>query len=544
MLNNYLLTVLNNYLSKAKVLSISLLIILPLSSIFSGIFDFQADNLSHLISYILPDVILNTLILLIGVALGTLTIGVSLAYLTANYNFPGRDIFVWSLILPLAIPAYVFAFVFVYLFDFSGPIYSIIRNTFGSSDFLPKIRSTYGVIFTLSLAFYPYVYLLSKNAFSTQGSQTIEMAQTFGYSRMQIFWIVSIPMARPWILAGLMLVLMETLADFGAVYIFSYDTFTTAIYKSWISLFDFSSAVQLAAIMILFVFFIISTEHFLRKNKKYNMKNQSKHIIINLNGYKKWLASLACLCTLLIAFIVPLLQLSIWAFENILKNPGIDPRYLSFFLNSLAIGIFTTAIIIFLSLNLSSSRRLDKSLFTQTFVQISNLGYSIPGSVLAIGFFITIVMIENSLIYTLSLIGIEIDIVIRGSLLAMVLALSARFLVVAFHPINSAMERISKSQEEIGRSFGLTPRKIIWLVQIPIIKSSIISASLITFIEVIKEIPIVLIIRPFDWDTLSIRIFEMTSESMWEEASIPSLLIIIMSIIPLVFLVKKASKGK
>lgn len=518
-----------------KSLPIALLTLVPLAVVLASFLQPQPEVWSHLAEYVLPQVLVNTAILVVGVGAGVLVLGVPLAWLTAACDFPGRRFFSWSLMLPLAMPAYVLAFVQVGLFDFTGPVQTWLRSTFGTSDWVPPIRSAGAVVLVMSLAFYPYVYLLARNAFLTQGVRALEAAQMLGYSRREAFWRVALPMARPWIIGGLMLTLMETLADFGTVSIFNFDTFTTAIYKAWFSLFNLPAASQLASLLVMFVLVLAWIEQSSRGGRQYAAR-MSSPVRIPLRGAARWGACLACAAVLALAFLIPLLQLLLWV-QSVWADE-FDARYPAFVGRSILLAALATVLVTTLGLALSANHRRYPHSATQWLTRLATLGYAIPGTVLAVGVFIPIAWLDNLLLPWIQAFGVEAQQLLKGSLAVMLLALAARFLAVSFQPIDAAMQRITRNQEDAARSLGLGPRAVLWRLQLPMLRGGLFTAALLVFVEVMKEMPITLMTRPFGWDTLAVRVFEMTSEGMWERAALPSLAIVLVGLLPVILLVR------
>ncbi|MGV0954108.1 MAG: ABC transporter permease [Fluviibacter sp.] len=523
-----------------RALPIAALTLIPLLVVLAAFLDPQPETWAHLAGYVLPGVLWNTGILILGVGAGVLLLGVSLAWLTAVCDFPGRRFFAWSLMLPLAMPAYVLAFVQVGLLDFTGPLQTALRAWFGTSHWFPPIRSTGGVVLVLTLAFYPYVYLLARNAFLTQGLRAIEVAQALGYTRFQAFWKVALPMARPWIAGGLTLALMETLADFGSVSIFSFDTFTTAIYKAWFALFNLSAASQLASLLVLFVLVLAALDQRYRQHRRYASKSFSPARIL-LEGNVRWIAVVFCTLVLLMAFIVPVLQLLLWA--KAVWATDFDARYPVFLLHSMWLAGLAAVTVTVLGLLLSAIRQHHKDPITQNLARLATLGYAIPGTVLAVGVFIPIAWLDNQLVHVASWFHWDIQQVLKGSLLVMLLALAARFLAVAYQPIDAAMQRITRNQGDAARSLGLSPKQTLLRLQLPMVRGGLLTGALIVFVDVMKEMPITLMTRPFGWDTLAVRVFEMTSEGMWERAALPSLAIVLAGLLPVILLVRKSESG-
>lgn len=521
-------------------LPIALITAIPLAVVFGYFLSPQPEVWAHLVQYVLPDVLVNTLLLMITVSVGVLLLGVPLAWLTAVCEFPGRRFFSWALMLPLAIPAYVLAFVQIGIFDFSGPVQTWLRATFGSSSAFPNVRTgLLAVTIVLVMAFYPYVYLLARNAFRTQGQRALEAAQTLGLSRWRAFRQVALPMARPWIIGGLTLVLMETLADFGAVAVFNYDTFTTAIYRSWFGLFNLPAAAQLASLLVLFVLLLAAFEQRLRGRRQYQVAlAQSPRLVLGRRS--RWLASALCAVVFLAAFVIPVLQLLVWS--STVWRDDLDARYWGFVWNSVQLAVLAGAIAVVLALLLSWIRRRHADRATQWMARIAILGYAVPGTVLAVGVFIPIAWLDNRLVELITPLGFTGYQLLKGTLATMLFALVARFLAVAYQASDSAMQRISRNQEDAARSLGLGPWRSLWHLHLPLLRPGLLAAFLLVFVDVLKEMPITLMTRSFGWDTLAVRIFQLTSESMWDRAALPALFVVAVGLLPVMLLVRQTEK--
>ena len=522
---------------------IALLILVPLAVVLASLFHPEREVWQHLLDHVLPGLLGNTLRLVLGVATGVIFLGVSLAWLTAVCEFPGRRFFSWALLLPLAVPAYVTAFVYVALLDFTGPLQTALRELAGGPVAFPAIRSAGGVILVMSLALYPYVYLLARNAFLTQGRHALEVAQSLGYSRKAGFFKVALPLARPWIISGLMLALMETLADFGTVAVFNYDTFTTAIYKTWFGLFSLQGASQLASVLIVLAFALIAAEQVSRRGVRFTQSGRHTQMQrIVLHGHNAWLASAFAALVLLIAFIIPVVQLLSWAGKVAAQD--LDARYFDFLWHSLLLGGMAALLIVVTALILTYAQRQHNDLWTHTMVKIATLGYAVPGSVLAVGIVIPLAWLDQQLIGAARhWFGIETGLILQGTLLVMLPAYLTRFLAVGYNPLDSAMQRVTRNLDDAARSFGLTGIAMLRRVHLPILRGGILSAAALVFVDVMKEMPITLMTRPFGWDTLAIRIFEMTSEGEWERAALPAIALVLAGLLPIALLIKHTEKS-
>lgn len=523
--------------------AVATLVLVPVGVVLWSWFAPPADVWPHLRETVLPDVVTNTLLLVLGVAAGTVLVGVSLAWLTAVCEFPGRRVFAWALLLPLAMPAYVLAFVAVGLLDFTGPVQTALRAWFGNSAWFPQIRSRGGVIAVMTLALYPYVYLIARNAFLTQGRRAMEAAQSLGCSRRRAFWQVALPMARPWIVAGVMLVVMETLADFGTVAVFNYDTFTTAIYKAWFSLFSFPAALQLASVLVLFVFAVLLLEQYSRSRQRYTQAGRAslQRDRFVLTGGTRWTAIFYCMLILTLAFIVPLSQLLAWAWD--VYEIDLDERYWGFLMRSLMLAGGAALLTGTLALVLSYAGRRHTDPATRTANRIATLGYALPGPLLAVGVYAPVAWLDNQIIDgARHYFGAEIGQVLGGTLLVMMLAYMARFMAVAYNPIDANMQRITRSMDEAARCVGVRGIEMLRRVHLPILRGGALTAATLVFVDVMKEMPITLMTRPFGWDTLSVRIFEMTSEGEWQRAALPAVALVFAGLLPIILLVRHSEK--
>jgi len=520
------------------VFPIALVTLIPVAVVVSSLADPDPEIWQHLWQFVLPELLVNTLWLVLGVGLGVTLLGVSLAWLTAACDYPGRRFFSWALLLPLALPAYVTAFVWLGLFDFTGPLPTWLRETWGFRA-IPEVRSRGGVILVMSLALYPYVYLTARAAFQGQGRRLLEASQSLGLTRAQAFWRVALPMARPGIVAGLLLAIMETLADFGTVSVFNYNTFTTAIYKAWFSLFSLPAASQLASILIFFVFVVALLEYQLRANRSYaaSTRAAAAPTRIVLRGWRGWLATGWSLKVFALAFILPMTQIVLWSRHVFATD--FDARYLEFAWHSLLLSGLGALLVGALALALGYAQRLHPGGGLQfsglrLTVRLATLGYAVPGAVLAVGIFIPIAWLDNQFIDRFG----ATSQILGGTLAVMLLAYAARFLAVSYGPVDSGLARISRSVDEAAQSLGVVGAKRLWRVHLPMLRVSLLTAAALTFVDIMKELPITLMTRPFGWDTLAVRVFEMTSEGEWERAALPALAIVLVGLLPVIFLLR------
>ncbi|WP_019674107.1 ABC transporter permease [Psychrobacter lutiphocae] len=514
---------------------VSLFMLIPILIVMRSWFAPMEDVWVHLNSYVLPQVIKNTVFILVMVTVIAGCLGTYLAWLTSMYRFTGQRFFVWALMLPFAIPAYVLAFISVGLLDYSGFIQTALRSMGFSSTFI-QIRSAWGAGVILSLVFYPYVYLLARQAFLSQGQRALEAGQMLGLTRRRAFFKVALPQAMPWIIGGLLLTWMETLADFGAVSVFNLDTFTTAIYKAWFGFFSLNTAAQLAALLIIVVLIILLFERYWQKRRSY-LPSTGQRQRKTLKGVSNFWAFLFCSLVFVVAFALPMLQLIFWVIKY--YHIDLDNRYWGFVFNTILIAGLAAMVIALIALVTAWLLRQYPSRSNQFIASLSNLGYAVPGTVLAVGVFIPVAWLDNTLIAS----GLTKTQILSGSILVMLMALTTRFMTVGFQPIDRQLNRLTPSQEQAAQLLT-TNRWQRWRqVYLPVISPGVFTALIMVFVEVTKEMPITLMTRRQGWDTLAVRVFEMTSEGMYERAALPSLTIVLVGLIPVILLIRQSDKA-
>ncbi|WAG78815.1 iron ABC transporter permease [Metapseudomonas furukawaii] len=521
--------------------AVAILVLLPLSVLVLSWGEVDGEIWSHLWDTQMPRLLGNTLVLVTGVSVGVTLLGVSLAWLTSLCEFPGRRWLDWALMLPFAVPAYVLAFVFIGLFDFSGPVQTLLREWFGTGLRLPRVRSTGGVILVLVLVFYPYVYLLARAAFLAQGKGLMEAARVLGQSPWQAFWRVALPMARPAIGAGLALAIMETLADFGAVAVFNFDTFTTAIYKTWYGFFSLSSAAQLASLLLLGVCLVLYGERRARGASRPTSERPRGKALYHLHGIKALAATAWCCLVFACAFVIPMLQLLVWFWQR--GRFDLDERYAGLILHTLYLGGMAALLTVCVALLLAFARRLAPTRPVRAAVALANLGYALPGSVLAVSIMLAFSYLDSHLVIPLShWLGGAGKPLLLGSLGALLLAYLVRFMAVAFGPLENGLARIRPSLPEASRSLGVGGPALFFRVYLPLLLPGTLSAALLVFVDVLKEMPATLLMRPFGWDTLAVRIFEMTSEGEWARAALPALTLVLVGLLPVIGLIRRSAR--
>ncbi len=499
--------------------------------IYKAIFGFEADPTvwDHALKNVVPSVIYNTFMLAVLTLLFSLTLGLIAAWLCSFTNFKYKKLLHFLSIVPLIFPLYVLAFIYVGLFEYSSGFMEFFRESLDinlHSYF--KIKSILGSSLIFSFGLFPYVYLMLKQSFDNQGPQLFQVSRSLGLSKIQTFFKISIPMARPWILAATTIILMETLADFGAVSVFNVDTFTTAIYQSWTGMYSLSTATKLSTFLIVVAIFILLIEVKYTEKQKYTSKksNKSNNIFI-LSKSQQLIASVWLLITALLTFIIPITQLLLWV-RNLITIEQIE-KNIPYLLNSIKIALTTAIITTIVALLVCAGAKLINSKFWTRVNKASTLGYAIPGSIIAVAVFSLFTQIK-------SILGPSID---QNTFLYIILivGLMTRFLSLAFKSIESALKKISNNTDKAARSMGARPIEILHKIYIPIIKGGISSAFIMIFIEVMKEMPMTLMLRPFGHDTLSVKVYEFTSEGEWEKASIAGLMIVLTGMISVALLI-------
>lgn len=518
---------------------------LPLLAVLATLLQAGAESdaavRAHLAG-LLPGLLANTVYLAAGVGLGALGLGTGLAWLVSQYEFPGRRWLEWALVLPLAMPAYVLGFVLIGLLDFSGPLQTALREAGFELAWFPAIRSGGGVALTLSLSLYPYVYLLARNAFQTQGRRLLEAARSLGDTRRMAFFRVVLPMARPWLGAGLLLVLMETLADFATVAVFNYDTFTTAIYKAWYGLFSLGAAGELSACLVLLALLLLVLEQSQRARQRYafNARGRATTGRVRLPPAAGWLAAGFCLALLAAAFIVPLGQLLLWAVQVAAED--LDERYADYLLHSLTLAAAGAGLTVSVVLLLALARRRSRGLAVTWAVRFATLGYAIPGTVLAVGIATPLAWLESGLGQWTQAWGWEAPELLGNSLGVLLLAYLVRFAAVGYGAVDSALERVTPSMAEASRSLGVSGLAMARRLYLPLLRGGLLSGALLVFVDIMKEMPITLMVRPFGWDNLAVRIFEMVSEGQWQRAALPSVALVALGLVPVVMMVRASEQ--
>jgi iron(III) transport system permease protein len=520
-------------------LAVALVLLAPSLAVLASLASPASENWAHLRTTVLSGYVINTLWLMVLVALMAGTIGVGTAWLVVSTRFPGQRFFNWALVLPLATPAYIIAYVYTDLLAFTGPVQSGLRALTGWSggDYsFPNIRSLPGAAIMLSFVLYPYVYLLARTAFQRQSAALFEAARMLGARPWRAFIRVALPCARPAIAGGLALALMETISDFGVVDYFAVPTLTTGIFRTWFSLGDTLAAAQIAAWLFLFALALVMIEMVSRRGRVANpLSRDMAARPVMLEGGRAVVATIACALPVLLGFVVPAIVLLRYALIE--GDPLVGRSFLDFASNSLFVAGIAAVLATALALLLAYGERLHPTPFNRVSIRLATLGYALPGAMIAIGILTLTTDIDRALSgFAETWLGFSPGLLITGSAAGLVFAYVARFLTAAFNACHSGLDKIHPSLDAAARSLGAAPGRVLGAVHIPLLRGALASAALLVFIDVMKELPATLLLRPFNFETLATRTYRLASDERLAEASTAALTIVALGLIPTILL--------
>ena len=510
---------------------ISLFVIIPVVTVFFSYFENTSDYSELLKNTFLFEYISNSLILLLGVLIMTLIIGVTTAYLVSFYSFPFSNFFKWALILGFAVPPYIYAYSLTAFFENYGTAYSILKSLFGDANYnknIPKFDGMLGAILSISFSIYAYVYILTRASFYYQSNNLIELGKNLGFSKLKSLFKIIIPSARPAIVAGLSLVAMETLSDFGAVDFFSINTLTTAIYNSWLSFDDLAFSNQLSFYLLIFIFGLFIIEKFSRRSAKYHsplqggFKTRKK---IELYGLNSFFAFLLCFIIFFLSFIFPISQMLYWTI--IYPKNFFDLNIYDLILNTLLLVSLSSIILIIFSFISNYGNRVSKSKILNFLTTISISGYALPGIILAVAYITFVAWFDNTIISYFEIQSIKK--IFIGSILGLVLAYFVRFYSLSCNGIKSSYEKINKTLDETAYLAGYSKLKTFLNIHIPYLRSSIFFVIILISLEIIRELPITLILRPFNFETFATTAYIYASQDLLEAAAVPSLFLVLIA---------------
>ena len=521
--------------------------LLPLAGV-AGLALAPTDGLwGHLATTVLPGALQRTAFLMLGAGALTLIIGTLTAWLVTMFRFPGRDAVAWLLLVPLAMPVYIVAYCYGDLFDVTGPIQSAIRTLTGArlagQYWFPEIKSMPGAVFVMSMVLYPYVYLSARASFLQQSSGALEVARTLGLSMSGVFWRVALPMARPALVAGVSLVLMECLNDVGAVQYLGVPTLTVAAYATWLQRGSLAGAAQIALVMLGFVLALILLERMLRGSRAFHDKTGSQRPPpeLQLEGWRGTAALAACLLPPLLGFFLPVLALLRGALARI--GDGADTAFIRAAATSLIVSLLAALLAGLVALLIAYARRVAPNGLTRPAIRLAGLGYAVPGTVLALGLLGTLTAFDNWAAGLLKAsLGINPGLLISGTAAIVVLALVIRFMAVSLGAVEAGLTRISPNLDAAARTLGQTALGALWRVHLPLLRSPFGAALLLVFVDCLKELPATLLLRPFNFETLATRVYALAALDQFEDAALASLLIVLAGLVPLILLNRTLSQ--
>ena len=514
-------------------LFILLFFLAPILIILSSVFADYSENWSHIYEYVLGDYILNSLILVSGVSLLVMIIGSLTAWLVSNYQFFGKRFFEWGLILPLAIPPYILAYTFTGLFDSYGTMNEIARSLFNLEQnemLFPNIRNIYGAIIVFSFTLYPYVYLICRTAFLNQSRSMFEVGRTLGLSQASIFLKLALPLVRPALIAGTMIVAMETLSDFGAVDHFAISTFTTGIFRTWYGMYDLTTAMQLASMLLIFITFCLVIERTSRKNANYSTigSNFKPTQVTRLGSLGSFVCFFVCFIPIFIGFILPILEILNWSLR--FNTSFFNEQFFSISLNTVLLSILSAILCTFIAMIINFSIRYKNSSVIKSINPFLNIGYAVPGLILAVGIVQLFVFLDNNILNSFE------GYFLTGSLFGLIFAYIIKSYALANSTYEAGYQKISQTIDDSARVLKSTGLNLLFRVHFPILKTSFFTSILLVTSEVVKELPATLILRPFNFETLAVSTYIYASEERMVEAAAPATAIILIGLIPIFFI--------
>lgn len=521
---------------------LAVLVSLPALSVF-GLALFPAENIwPHLWDTVLWEYVSTTFLLALGVTIGTVLIGVPVAWLVTHFQFPLRGFLSWALLLPFAVPAYVIAYVYTDLLEYAGPVQQLLRSVAGYQSardyWFPSIRSLPGAILMMTLVLYPYVYMLARSAFLEQSTSVLEVARVLGRGRYARFLRVALPIARPAIVVGVSMALMETLNDFGTVEYFAVRTLSAGVYDVWLGMGNLGGGAQIAALLLLFVIVLLLMERFARRQQRHFQPPGSRYRDfrrIRLQGLSGAVAMLACLIPVILGFMIPavvLLRYSIIHFE---ASWTADFRQAA--MHTLLLASIAALVTVIAGVGLALVRRSQSHWLMQGLVMLASTGYAIPGAVLAIGIMVPFGWLDNTVDALFrSHFGISTGLLLSGTVFALLFAYCVRFLAVAFGSIDASLGKISPSMGEAAQTLGAAPMRVIRQIHLPMMSTGLLTALLVVFVDCMKELPATLVMRPFNFDTLATHIYQYASDELIEQAALGALLMVGVGVLPVILL--------
>lgn len=525
---------------RVATLAVAIAVVAPVGVVAAGAVTPSVRVWRFLWNTSLTEMLVSTVVLMAGVVAGSLVLGTGLAWLVATFRFPGRAVFSWLLVLPLAVPAYVLGFVYVWLLDYPGPLQTVLRGVFGPGVWFPEIRAMPVAVVVLTLTLYPYVYLLARTAFAEHAAGTYDAARTLGHGPVRAARRVLLPMARPSLAAGAALVAMETLTDYATVQYFNVETVSVGIYRVWNGMYDRVAATELASLVLVFAVTIIAVERALRRRARYHQPGGAARGVepVRLRGWRAAAATTGAAAVVGVAVVLPVIQLVRWSSVATLRaaGGGLDPRYLSYLFNSLLIAALAALACVVLALVVVNAGRFVDHRSTRGLTRLTTIGYAVPGPVVAVGVLVLLAGLDR----VLDAAGIDWGaLLVTGSLVGLVYAYVVRFLALSVGSLDASLEKVTPSMTASALTLGASPRRVATRVHLPLVRSGIGVALVLVAVDALKELPIVLLLRPFGFETLAIWVYQLASESRWELAGLPALTIVTVAAVPVVVLFRR-----
>jgi len=521
------------------ILLLTILVLLPLGVVAGELLNPTRDIWVHLWATLLPIMLRNTLLLVLGVGVGTFMLGTGLAWLVTAYRFPGRGLFDWALLLPLALPGYILAFVFIATFDFVGPVQSMLRAWFGPEVWFPNIYTGWSAVLVLTLTLYPYVYLLARTAFRAQSAHTFDAARILGLNRTQTFFRLVLPLARPALVAGAALAMMEALGDFATVRFFTYPTLSEGVFRVWEGMMNRAAAMELAALLCGAALLLLLLERALRGPARYTQTGGEapRPVPVVLHGWSGRLATAGCGLVLAVAFVLPTLQLTLWTLDELVRQgPGgtLNVAFQRYMITTATLAILAALVALVWALLLAHSVRLSGGRLARLGVRLATLGYAMPGAVIGVGVLLTMTALDGLARAG----GLISGLLLTGSVAGLIYAYVVRFLAVAHSSVDAGLETVKPTLEQAARNLGAGPFRVLRCIHLPLISRGLFTAATLVFVDVMKELPITLLLRPFGMDTLAIWAYLLAAEGFWEAAAVPALSILVAGMLPVLILVR------
>ena len=522
---------------------IAVLVTLPILTIVLLSFASSENIWPHLLGTVLPGYVWRTLGLMVGVGFLTFIIGTATAWLVSLHDFPLRRILQWACLMPLAMPTYIVSYAYVDFLNYAGSLQTWLRGAMGWSrpeDYMfPEIRSLSGAVIVLALVLYPYVYMTAQASFLSQPMSQLDVARTLGKSPWGAFLSVALPQARPAIVVGVSLALMECLNDIAAVGFFGVNTLTLGIYTTWLGEGNLGGAAQLAVVLLIFVFALLWVERHARKQQSFipGSRHPMAPRRTQLSGWRGILAMLACFLPVFLGFILPALILLRFATRHL--EDMLSENYFDAVWHSLALSLVASLVILILGLILAYAHRAQRGKQITTFLRLASVGYAMPGTVLGIGVLIPLAYFDNTVdAFVRSMFGVSTGLLLSGTITAIIFAYAIRFLAISSGSLESGLEKVTPNLTFAARTLGRTPLRTVAEIHLPILRPALIAATLLVFVDCMKELPATLILRPFDFETLATQVFLLASLGQLEESAAPALTIVAAGLIPIILLTR------